>query len=233
MARTFLQAASSSSDATTYTFSSQNIGTAAGDRHIVCFSASRGVGTLAVNSVTIGGVSATQAAENDRTSGGVTNSASLDIAAVPTGTTGDVVVTYSGGMLRAGISLWRLDDLASATPHDFDGSSANAPTCALDIPDDGCAIGGAITAQDTASTSWSGLTENHDTLVLDSGNIVFSGASDDFASAETGRTITATFSAPNLSSGVFASWAFGAGGGGIAIPIAAYHYNHHLGSMAS
>lgn len=207
----FLQAASSSTDTDTYTFSSQNLGTAAADRYIFVGVTSRSSGTTnTINSVTVGGVTATQV-ELQRTVTTVVNMAGLYIAAVPTGTTGDVVVTFNATTLRCGIGMWGATGLASATATDSDVSSANAPTYAIDVVAGGFAIGVAYGADNNApgATTWTGITEDYDGV--SEGTNVNTGASDTFETTQTNLTITATFSDPDsgVSAGVFASWEIG------------------------
>lgn len=210
----FLQAASSTSDLTTYTFSSQNLGTAAAGRYIIVAIEARKSGvdtTLLVSSVTVGGVSATIAMQR-LVSSTNTNIAALAIAAVPSGTNGNVDVTFSSGMLRCGIQLYRAVDINSSTPHHavthFNGSTD--PTASLNIPAGGFAIGCATSAASTAAT-WTGLTEDHDSVV--ESFLTVSSASQQFASAETGRSITCDFGTNTDNVAVFASWAPAAGGG--------------------
>lgn len=212
MALTFLQApAIDLSDATTYTFSSQNLGTASADRYIIVATASRGLGaTRSISSATIGGVSATKVAEVANTGGGNTSTTCLLIAAVPSGTTGDVAITYDSGMLRCGIGMWAATALTSATPTDTATSTADDPTeSTLDVNAGGFAIAVGYTANQ-ATTTWTGLTEKYDAQDLGEG-ITHSGASDTFASAQTNLTITCDFTAVQLSAGSFASWGMTSG----------------------
>jgi hypothetical protein len=125
------------------------------------------------------------------------------IASVPTGTSGDVVVTHSSWTTRCSIATYRAVGLKSATPSQLLTSTANDPTCALDIPANGFAIG-ATAARGTSSSSWSGLTEDFDTVSESAYSL--SSASKKFSSAQTDMTITCDFSSPSYSSGVFASW---------------------------
>ncbi len=101
---TFLQAAGDAANLTTYTFASQNLGAAAADRHILVAVACRSAGTITLSGVTVAGVSAT--IDQQITSAGTT--VAIARAAVPTGATGDVVVTFSGGAVRAVVALVRL-----------------------------------------------------------------------------------------------------------------------------
>ena len=118
MAFAHLQTTVDASDLTTYTFSSQNLGTAAPDRHIIVGVAARkGGSATTISSVTVGGVSATivdQYSNSDSNS----NISGIAIASVPTGTTGDIVVTFGAQMVRAVIAVYRATNLSSATEFD-------------------------------------------------------------------------------------------------------------------
>lgn len=230
MSLSFLQATNLTTDLTTYTFSSENLGAAAGDRHIIVAIESRASSAgRTLSSVTIGGESATIAVQGTNSGGATSCVAALAIAAVPTGTSGDVVVTFSGGMLRCAIQVYRVTSLTSATATDTDKYEADAgdPSVNLDVPAGGFAIG--CGTGSSAGSTWTGLTENHDAQIGAEASWATS-ASDTFVSAQTGLTITIGMATKTDQVGVFAAWGLDAGGG-LAIPIAAYHLNHHLGSM--
>lgn len=202
----FLQATGSTSDLTTYTFSSQNLGTAASDRYIIVAASCRKADPAAtLSSATIGGVSATIIHQSTR--GG--NTVALFAAAVPTGTTGDIVVTWSTGVLRCGIGAYRVTGSDATTYHDRDvGTEVNNPIATIDVPAGGFAIAAGYNAGNTTAT-WSGVTEDYDTTV-ESNN--YTGASDTFGSAQTDLAITFT---PSAAGGnpcsVAASWAEASG----------------------
>tara|TARA_R110000803_G_scaffold47011_2_gene98382 strand:- start:717 stop:1370 length:654 start_codon:yes stop_codon:yes gene_type:complete len=182
-------------DRTVYTFSSLSLGAAAVDRLIVL-----GVGNTAgwnITSITIGGVSTSEVATIDieATSGNIW----FHQAVVPTGTTGDIVVTFSGASERCGLQWWRLtgaNTTATATASDSTGASGVYSTTI------NCESGGAILGliqswEDPGSGrthTWSGITEETGSdEVIDSGN-AHSAASDSFTSTQTGLAISATVS---------------------------------------
>lgn len=212
MPRSFLQAASSTANATSYTFSSQSLGAEDADRYIIVCVASRATsGTVSISGVTVGGISASVAVSrtNDDSNN---NICAQYIVAVPTGTTGDVVVTFAAGQLRCWIALYRAVDIDSPTPHDTDSSIVEDPVGSIDVPAGGFAIGAAISASggSVPSFSWSGITEDVDETV--ESNTRMSSASDEFVSSQTPLAITADTSVAGLSPiGVFASWAPAAG----------------------
>lgn len=207
----FLTAASDVSNLTTYTFAAQNIGTADSGRHVIVAIQSRGgSGSSAISTVTVGGVSATIVQQQFNNAGGA-NVAGIAIAAVPTGTTGDIVVTFSTGQSRAAIQAYRAVGLDSATPNDGSTSTAAAPTYAIHVPAGGIAVGcGCSNAGGTAT--WTGITEDSDAVV--ESLICATSASSLFASEQTGLSLTCTFSSSSGPVGAFASWGAAAGTAG-------------------
>lgn len=205
MALTFLQGTTSTADTNSYTFSSQNLGTASSDRYIIVGAVARKAGASAtISSITIGGVSATIVKQQTNTITN-TNVSGLAIAAVPTGTTGNIVVTFSATMLRCAISAYAVTELDSATPYDDASSTSADPSVSLDIPTDGFAIGMGLTAAASTAT-WTGLTEDVDGTL--ESFVTYTSASDEFPSGATGRTITIDFGSTNESSACFVSWGF-------------------------
>jgi hypothetical protein len=208
--QTFLQFAGDIANASTYTFSAQNFGTEAADRYIIAVIQSRkALAATTVSSVTIGGVAASISVQRANT---VTNTSvcAIAIALVPTGTSGDVVVVFADAMTRCGLGLFSATGL-SATPADTDSAAANDPSVSLDCPAGGFIIAGAMSNL-TGSATWTGVTERWDTTVEATNN--YTGGSLDFATTQTGLTVTATFTNDQESVGVFASWGPAVAGAG-------------------
>lgn len=204
----YLQSAQDTSDLTTYTFSSQNLGSADSGRYIAVAIQSRRAGTgLAVSSVSVAGVSATIAIQQTNSSTN-SNVAAIAIAAVPTGTSGDIVVTLNSAAVRCAISVYRLVGITGVTPTHTDTSTASDPAMTVDVPAGGYAIGSAITASST-TTTWTGLTENNDATL--EGFATVTSAAQEYASAQTGLSVTADFGSTSESVGVVASWGQSAG----------------------
>jgi hypothetical protein len=180
----FTDSSVDASNLTTYTFSTQALGTAASDRRIVVGAGSSSAAGTTVSSVTVGGIAATQLA----TAGTGNGIAALWIASVPTGTTGDVVVTFSQAQSRAGIGVWALYGAAAAA-FDTGTSTADPMTDTLNVPASGAAIG-YFAGNDNTSATWTNLTENFDEA--QESTITQSGASATFAAAQTALAITAT-----------------------------------------
>lgn len=211
----FLQGAVSTANQTTYTFSSQNLGTAASDRYIIAAISTTGIADAQINvsSVTIGGVSATQVVTNNfnSVSSGLV---ALYIAAVPTGTTGNVVVTFDAGCARAGIALYRVTGLGSATAsatgqdEDNEGSANPSESTGINVPADGFAIGASFTQnQQSATAAWTGVTEQYEATV--EGNAKHTGGYVETDSALTPLTVTVSWTTTETGAGmVAASWAY-------------------------
>jgi hypothetical protein len=156
----------SAANLTTYTFAAQSLGVAAGDRLIAVGIGSAG-NTTTISSVTIGGVSASQVVAAD---GGSGNSriAAIWVAAVPTGATGNVVVTFGSGMVHCSIDVYRLVGASATTYHTATDITitSNAESASLNLVANGAAIGVFHTnGGATRTTTWTNLTEQTDRVV--------------------------------------------------------------------
>ena len=197
----FRTSAASSSDLTTYTFSSQNIGTAAESRHVIVSvsSLADGLGSTSISSITIGGVAATVVVSQASGDGGF---AGLAIAAVPTGTTADVVVTMSNLQGRMAVGIWAAYDLASATPVDTAASTADPASLNVDVQA-GDVLVAAIYNNTNATATWTGATERFDDLVE---GAEYSGADYTATADETPRTVECDYTSVSRNVGVCAVW---------------------------
>lgn len=153
---------SSNTNGTSFTFSSQDIGTAAADRRVVVCITSAGSGAPSLSSLTVGGVTATTLRLFQATG----RSCSFLIASVPTGTTGDVVATYSSTQDRCGIGIWATYGVLSATP--IDSQVVTASSSSVSIPSlttirSGLAFAGNLATTNNPTHSWSNVTERWDT----------------------------------------------------------------------
>ena len=176
------------SNATAYTFSSTAIGTAHANRRVVVGTAAS-TGTATVSSLTVGGVSATEIG----TYQAATSTVSLWSAAVASGTSADIVVTWSGAQTRCGIGVY---DVRGAAASAYTMISGNGLTSALSgtahIPAGSVGIGVAVNSN-SGGWTWAGLTEHYDETM--EGGTYHSGASAAFGSEVFGQTISATQSA--------------------------------------
>ena len=185
---TYTDSSASDTDLTTYTFSSLSIGEASTSRHvIVAVLASNAAAT--VSTLTVGGVSASLAKRATATNG----IAEIWIVAVPTGATGNVVVTFNAGSNRASVGVWAAYNLLSATATDSDESNADPGVISIDVQAGGILVAGVYSASGTVSYTWTNITERFDIVVETTRRA--SGASLDFAAAQTGLSITADASA--------------------------------------
>lgn len=198
----FEAASSQSPDLTTYTYSSVALGAAAGNRKIVIAVMGQAVNRT-ISSITVAGISASAV---------VSVSNAFDLMAlwqvdVPTGTSGDVVVTWSGGQDRCAIGVWALYGASSAANDTDTDTGTSSVSGTIAVPAGGVAIGAAQSqGSSTAAISGTGITPNFNQSV--DGPARQGGGSGAYADAEASLTITGTTtgSASGRALGVFASW---------------------------
>jgi hypothetical protein len=186
----------------TQTFAGQAIGTAAPNRYVIVSVAQNSGTRLATPTVTVGGISATAvvALRTDYSSAASTTQA-LFIAAVPTGTTADVVVTWSTTVDFTAIAVWAaygINPTAIATAT----SGADPASFTVNVPSGGIVIAAVNNTQYTTST-WAGATENYDNNLRSFYN--HTGASGVINSGGT-VNIQCDIASPNVQAGVAASW---------------------------
>lgn len=192
LAASYLQAATSTTDATSYTFADQGAGDAAADRSIVAVIVTRAVGTTprTVTGVTIGGVAATIDVQKTHINANQT-AVAIARAVVPTGTTATVVITLSGTVARLGCALYRVTGAAMAVTStgDAGGSAGGAiSTAAMTTAAGGVLIAGYGHGVAVDGIAWTGVTEDFDQLVGGGESLVLSGGS----TATTGTDVTVT-----------------------------------------
>lgn len=200
----FEEAVADATNATEYTFSAVDIGVAAGNRSVIVVINSRGLGTTrTVSSATIGGIGATISVQGTNIAGGNSSISAVIVASVPTGTTADVVVTFDAEMLRCGIGSFSTTGIDNTATDSFVSTSDGDPTGTIDVVAGGFAVGGAYSQEASPSASWTGLTERYDAS-LDS--VTHTGGSADFATTQTGLTVTVDFTSPANNAGAFAAF---------------------------
>ena len=162
---TFLQCATDTTDGSSFTFSAQNTGTASSDRATIVGILIEDAAALhSINSVTVGGDSATEVV--DQGAAGVLLNSAIYILDNPTGTSEDIVVTPSETVTSMSICVWQANNLESTTATDTASDSdtdANPMTLDLDVSADGIAV--AVCADVSASSTtytWVGFTERDD-----------------------------------------------------------------------
>jgi len=152
----FLQGALDNANSATYTFTAQSLGTAHADRIIIAAVMSRNGGSVSLSSVTIGGVTASIVV-SDTLSNDI---AALAVAAVPSGSTGDVVVTHStSGSVRCAVALYRAVGF-SATPGAVASDISGSRSISIAVPTDGVAIG-AFKRGNSVAITWTGVDEDY------------------------------------------------------------------------
>ena len=109
-------------DLTTYTFAAFSVGAASADRVCIAHIWSLAGSANSIDNVTIGGVTATSAVKRAAVQ---TRQLAIYYAVVPTGTTADVVVTFSGTCTKAGVELNVLRNTTQTAPSSVSGSEPN------------------------------------------------------------------------------------------------------------
>lgn len=188
----FLQGTSSTANASTYTFTSVNFGTADSNRRIVVGVALRSGGGISISSATIGGVSATILAQNNA----VGDLVGYITASVPTGTDGTVEIVLSTGAARIAIATYRVVSNSPLTLADSDGNSTSASTSTTLSIDaqNGIVLAAATANSGSVVLSFSGIATTDSNVGLEG----FSNFA--FASERTTATATQTVTANRSSS---------------------------------
>lgn len=149
-------------NAAAYTFSSKDLGTATADRVIAVtiLLSSYTVGTARlINALTVNGVAGTVHAQVRQDNNG---SSAIASALVPSGATGDIVVTLSGTALACRIGWCRLRPV-TALPVTFGATTGSQTTLPLAVQNHGWVFGNSLRGAATTPLSWNGtstLVEN-------------------------------------------------------------------------
>lgn len=201
----YLQSSADTTDTTSYTFNGVNFGAADADRSLFALVSARksGSSNCSLSSASLGGVS-TSSNLVQATSATNCTIAAIVRAAVPTGTSGTVVLTFPATMLRVEFKLVRVTGARSLTQFSTSSSAANDPTGSLSVRAHGFGLGVAATASNTTVT-WSGLTKA-DEVVTESA-LTSTAAILAPTTHQTGLTVTADFASSLESAGIWASWA--------------------------
>lgn len=193
---TFLNALTpKTNQAASFTWSSQSFGAADANRWLIVTINYRGLSDEdTISTITVGGVNATLVKVQHNSGEG----AAIAAAKVPTGTSGDIVVTSTGGLRRLGGGVIRAIGLRSAIADDTAGVNGNTgddPSVTIDKYAGGLVVGtqwyssesldqrsagasiatatgqlgATITVTNTEQSSdWSGITKDYDQLVITS-----------------------------------------------------------------
>lgn len=176
-----LNFAGSSSDTaggTTTTYTSVAIGAADTNRIVAVGVAVRvNADVDSISSMTIGGISATQVAgaRSTRADAGLSIT-DIWYAAVPTGTTANIVINWSASVVRSGIGAYRI---ITATPAPTSvsfgiGTGTNATTGTITVPGGGAGFAIFGNRNGTGSVAWTNATGDFN--LFPSGNYSVGGA---------------------------------------------------------
>jgi len=182
---------SSGTSSSNPTFATCDIGTASATRRVVVLVSGEG-SAWTLSSATIAGVSATISVQAAST-GSIGASSAIIIASVTSGTTGDIVLTFSTSISYYQISVYATYDLTSGTA----ATTASSTAVSTFSLDSNVTAGDLIFAMGHADNgtnfSWTGVTEDNDTTYPSPGaSDRYSAASHTAASTESPRTISAT-----------------------------------------
>lgn len=194
--RAFLSANAVASSNIGHTFASLNFGGTSADRYMLAFIGFQGSAAGSIAGCTIGGVSGTEISALNVTGIGTgTTKGKTYIASVPSGTSGDLVVSVSSAAAsRYSYALYALFGLGSTTPFDTGTATTNPMTKSLNIPERGVGIAASFDST-SATNTWSGLTEDSDGIA--SSTYVYTSASLEANSAQTGLLVSCTATAAN------------------------------------
>lgn len=174
------------------------IGAADSTRYVVVAAVIRNNADL--TSVTIGGVSATKVVSKLST----TETASTHIwwAAVPTGTTANIIVVAPATMSSISASVYTITGSATAAVSTTSNDTASVLTLSLNTVANGCVIAASV-SDNSGTATWVGATENYDAV---SETVGRSTASADTVTASTPLTLTATVTGSSYENGCAASF---------------------------
>lgn len=163
----FVACTQDASDLTTYTFSSASVGTAAATRiTVVGVLGEDSAADFTVSTVTVGGDSATKAVEEGS---GLTVDAAMFYLSNSTGTSEDIVVTFSEQVTSAVICVWSVTDANASPAHWAGGRTTGGAAMNVDhfTKATGVSAGACVNATAASSVTWAGLTERADTAGTD------------------------------------------------------------------
>ncbi len=195
----FQTVAGNSSGASSYTFTSQPIGTASSSRYVIVSAIVPSLSAISL-SCTIGGSAATAVS-------GASGSASsiywnMWRRLVTSGTTANIVITPSASASSCHIGVWSIYDTRDAgAPFGATSNSTAGTSLSLNVNTAANGVGCGLVL-DAANVTWSGATEDYDALIAGKW---MTAASFTGAAAATPRSVSVTCSATGLY-GNFASF---------------------------
>jgi hypothetical protein len=160
---TFLGSDVGTDNTSSYSWTSVNFGAAASDRFlVVAVYGDAGSTNANVNSVTIGGVSASLL--GTAVGNGTTAQCQFWGAIVPTGTSGTIAISFSATRASAAYGLWSISKLLSTTPVDSYSDTDSTLSGSVSVVNSGVLLA-AASVRDVTSFSWTGVSENFDSQV--------------------------------------------------------------------
>ena len=137
-------------DGASASYTSMGIGTADTNRIVAVVIVWRTNGAAGISAVTIGGVSATHVAGADGSSPNALSLSEIWYAAVPTGTTATVAVTFNSSSGRSSCATYRIITVTPApTNANASGAASGDVSAALTVPSGGKGIAGYFSRTDT------------------------------------------------------------------------------------
>jgi hypothetical protein len=189
-----LQCYDNPANATTYTFTSANVGpVGSGNRTtIVAISAADLTSVFNVTGVTIGGTSATEVV--DQAGGSSAGTAAIYIDENPTGTAEDIVVTMSEAIVGMYICVFAVYGIDSETANDTaTGTNTTGASVSLnlDTQADGFVIAACGTVQSAVNYTWVGVANVHERGDFNAESSGGAAAFIETTSVQTPRTVSA------------------------------------------
>jgi len=199
------------SSASSFSFASQALGDAASNRYIVAVVEVFTSGTnFTISSLTVAGVSASQVVTRDDSGGAQKVRTEMWIAAVPTGASGNIDVTFAGSVTKCMVANYALYNLSSSTAahtaSDGGGSGDTSASVSIDVPASGILLASGAYVNSADTQTLSGVTE--DDSEINATVIHWHWGSHRAGAAETGTSVTysGTSAAGSARSLVAASW---------------------------
>lgn len=191
---THVDSSSTTTGSSAFTFSSQSIGAAPGGGEtrlvVVAIGVVDNSKSMAISSVTIGGVTATIHANGTDTVSGSRSRAAIASAVVPSGTTADVVVNMTTNCTGMAIDVYRIMNPTSTTPADTLATGGNSPSGTIDVPAGGILIA-AAQAINAGTGTWNSGNPGTATSEVDIATAdYYEGGYEVYASAQTGITVS-------------------------------------------
>lgn len=182
---------------TTFTYSSQGIGAAAATREIYVLISWGAAGAATVTSATIGGVSATIRTQ-DTFNGPPGVGVAIISAAVPSGTTGTIAVTFNTNVLSCAIGIVRVvgktTNVDAASDAGPDGSAPYTDSVNVNVNVNGAVLACWVCYDTGQNVTWTNVTEKYegDTAGAGGASINYSGAVSTGLSASTPLAVSAS-----------------------------------------